>query len=147
MKEIKDSILVQAQVDRAYQVAEEYPLFVDAFEKKEILRRTDKRSHVRITNRFFNLPLTWEGKGFKRRNEKIAWLQTEGLLKGFKAEWRFIPQGEATEIVIRGLYKGAGPWGKLVEAIAPLLVTQGTKKILHFLKLRAEQAPWSSSIK
>ena len=145
MKEIKDTILVQASIDRAYRVAEDYPLFVDAFEKREILHRTDKRSHVKITNRFFSIPLTWEGKGFKRRNERIAWLQTRGLLRGLKAEWRFIPHGENTEIVIRGSYKGSGLLGKMIEAIAPLLVTKGTQKILQFLKLAAERATWTSS--
>lgn len=145
MKEIKDSILVQAKLDEAYRLAEEYPLFVDAFEKKEILHRTDKRSHVRITNRFFKLPLTWEGKGYKHRNERIVWLQTQGLLRGLKAEWIFIPQGDATEIVIRGRYKGVGLWGTILELVAPLLLTQGIKQILHSLRLAAEKATWTFS--
>ena len=86
---IKRAILINAPLKKAYSIAENYPLFVKSFQKKEILFCSEKASKVRITNVFFFIPLTWEGESRKIKNERMEWRQTSGLLEGLKADWIF----------------------------------------------------------
>lgn len=148
MSEVQDKILIETSLERAYETAENYPLFVEAFRRKEILYRDEKRARVKITNRLFGLPLSWEGKARKRRNQKIRWIQTRGLLRGLRADWLFIPYGEkATEVSIRGRFRGSGLWGRVLDLLAPLLISRTTKRILQALKDATERGTWSSSTK
>lgn len=132
-------IVVNAPLEKTYHSAESYPLFVDSFLDKKILMTNDDGSKVRITNLFFNLPLTWEGQSKKQKNKSISWIQTSGLLKGLTAEWLFVPiTQESTEVIIKGKYLGSGFPGFFLSSVAPILISKAAKKILESLKSVSE---------
>ena len=139
MTRIVRTTQIDATLTHTYSVAEDYPLFVDSYKRKKIVYRDGKKSLVRMTNLFFLLPLSWEGKGLRKKNEAIYWLQTKGLLKGLRATWTFEKCGRGrTEVRIVGRISGKGISGYILGFIAPLLISSATKKILRSLKDSAE---------
>ena len=140
MARIKESILIQADLQKTYRAAEKYPLFVEGFSKKEILRMDTRNLKIRAQNKFFTIPLTWEGKGIKHQNERIKWIQTHGLLRGLTAKWTFLQHNQnVTEVIINGRFNGLSLQGKIIEILAPFLIANTTKKILMSLKKIVEQ--------
>ena len=136
---VEKTIVVDAPVSKTYKTAEEYPLFVSDFVKKEILLRTDTVAKVRISNRFFFVTLTWEGDGIKSMNRRIDWIQTTGLLSGLKAAWVFVPLAEnVTKVTIKGEYLRSDLRGLLLSTIAPMLIGKAAAKILVALKSETE---------
>ncbi len=148
MIEVLEKISVHADIKKTFEIAEEYPLFVSEYQKKEIICRNEKSSRVRITNIFLVIPLSWEGESVKEKNHKINWIQTRGLLKGLSAEWLFFSREKnLTEVIIKGVYKGIGVRRYFVQFIAPLLISKTTRKILHALKKAAEESNWNISLR
>lgn len=132
-------ISINVPLEKVYQTAETYPLFVESFQDKRILSSNEEALRVRITNIFFNVPLTWEGEGKKKKNESISWIQTNGLLKGLRADWIFAPiEDSKTEVTIKGEFSAEGVTGIFLNFIAPALIAKATNRILKSLKLAAE---------
>ena len=130
---------INASADKVYSVAENYPLFVDDFFEKEILSSSDKAAHVRVMNKFFNIPLTWEGIGQKdKKNMQLRWVQTKGLFQGMRVVWSIRSKTpDCTEVVIEGDLV-ASSFFSAKNLLAKLLVPRAVKRILYALKKHSE---------
>jgi ribosome-associated toxin RatA of RatAB toxin-antitoxin module len=139
---IKQHIYINAPAAKVYSLAESYPLFVDEFLKKEIVSSSDTESHVRVTNKIFNIPFMWEGIGQKdKKNMQIRWVQTKGLFQGMSVVWSISPKAnESAEVVIEGSL-ASDKWFSLKYLLAKLLIPKAVMRILHALKKHSECIP------
>lgn len=131
------SVLISKELKQVYEIAERYPTFVDYYKRKEIICSDEKYSEVRIEANFLGFSFVWEGKGAKERNNRIAWTQSKGLLKGMKADWMFFEVGHSTRVSLTATYESSIP---LWEHVAMLLFIRNTvPKVLGCLKIACER--------
>ena len=95
-----ESITIQRPRPEVYRTAERYPLFATFFRSREILAQSEDELVVRVGSTLWGYPTTWVGRGQKTRNESIEFVQTDGLLKGLVALWRFEDSGSSTKVTI-----------------------------------------------
>lgn len=138
-----ESIIVNATRAHVYRVAEEYPLFATFYKAGTILENTERTMVVRITSTLCGIPVSWDGRGKKVPYESIEFLQTQGLLKGLTALWRFRDHNQACCVTIDSRFSLRLPIaGTLVEQLLGRYKVRKTiKLILEALKHRAERAP------
>jgi ribosome-associated toxin RatA of RatAB toxin-antitoxin module len=116
-----------------YHVAEQYPLFVRFYKKKEILDSNETNCKVRISSTFFGLTTHWEGAATKNKNHSILWLQTKGLLKGLTVDWLFKSiNNSETEVTLKAEFVS---YNKLFDFLAKkILIEKTLKKVVLELK-------------
>lgn len=100
-------------VSELFRMAVTYPLFVKAYDVKEILSETPSELRVRMGRTIWGLPFRWEGTGQKKKDDWIHFTQTRGLLKGLTAEWTFREMAAystrlqiVTRFTCRALFRG-----------------------------------------
>lgn len=134
------SILIDADVEKVYAVAETYPKFVSFYTQREILFENKEKVIVRMSSMFYGKEFTWEGEGFKNKNTSINFVQTKGLLKGLRAVWVFDKlKDNVTRVTIKTQLSFDSFFSRLFEKILGYsLVTNTTTRILSCLKSAAE---------
>lgn len=134
-----ENITIAKNLEETYKIAEQYPRFVDFYQKKEIVHSDEIRSEVKIESSFFGLKFSWVGAGIKEKNKKITWTQLEGLLKGMKAEWLFFALDGKTRVDLIVTYSSPIP---LWESLAAFIFIKKTiPKILNCFKTACHNAP------
>lgn len=137
-----ESLLVHRDRKRVYGVAETYPNFAEFFRERVTLKNNDQEMIVKIGSTLFGIPTSWVGYGKKKQFESIEFIQTEGLLKGLIAVWRFRDHHAGTEVTINSSFSLNIPvLGKPLEwFIGTLKVKKTVRMILKALKKEAESA-------
>ncbi len=97
---IKSSILIDSPVEEVYRVAELYPSFVKFYVRKFVIENSVDEIRVAVGYKLFGFPVYWNGTGKKNKNHSISYIQTDGFLKGMKADWEFIPERGKTQVSI-----------------------------------------------
>ena len=136
-----ESAVIQRRRPQVYQVAETYPLFATGFRAGEILSQSPDELVVKVGSSIWGYPTTWIGRGTKMKDQSIAFIQTDGLLKGLQALWKFEDVESFTKVTITFRFTldipGIGP---LVESlIGKLKVKPTVKMILRSLKKASEE--------
>lgn len=135
------SILINGGLEKVYAVAATYPKFVSFYKTKEVLFENSEKIAVRISSVFYGTELTWEGEGFKNKNESIDFIQTKGLLKGLRVIWKFENLKNGTvNVAIKTQLSFNFFLGRMFEEIVGnLLIPNTTAKILSCLKFTVEK--------
>ena len=137
-----ESVLVNKDRKHVYGVAETYPQFAKFFRLGETLKQNDKEMVVRIGSTICGFPTTWIGHGRKTKFETIEFVQTEGLLKGLVAVWKFEDKGGSTGVTISSRFALNVPvaGGLLEWLIGTFKVKKTVRMILEALKEEAESS-------
>ncbi len=136
-----ESAVIGRQRREVYQVAETYPLFATCFRAREILAQSHDELVVRVGSSIWGYPTTWIGRGTKTKNQSIAFVQTDGLLKGLSALWKFEDVESFTKVTITFRFalqiRGIGPILEML--IGEFKVKPTVKMILRLLKKASEE--------
>jgi ribosome-associated toxin RatA of RatAB toxin-antitoxin module len=97
---LESSILIDSPIQKVYKTAETYPTFVKFYTIKSIIENNDNRLVVDVGYRLFGFSIHWIGMGDKIKFHSINYVQTEGFLKGMRANWNFISEGNKTRVSI-----------------------------------------------
>jgi len=139
MQNREHSIFVNASLTHVFRTAERYPLFVSHFRERKILNQDKRCTTVRVGYFLYGIPIRWVGYGEKDPYKAITWEQTQGLLKGMRAYWKFDDLGGRTHVSIQTQFTIALPvFGKFVEWVIGRIVSKNVRGILEGLKQAAE---------
>src|SRR3990167_8469696 len=96
------SIFINGNKKKVYEVAQTYPSFVRFFLKgSRVLQETDNTMEVEVHAKWFGFYKTkWQGYGKKDPCNLIHFTQTQGLFKGLIALWRFEETSGGTHVTI-----------------------------------------------
>lgn len=135
------SICINAPVKYVFHTAARYPLFVSHFKERKILAQDQDDITIQAGYSLCGiLPVRWVGHGKKDPYKAITWEQTQGLLKGMRAYWRFDDLGNQTQVSIKTQVTIPLPIvGKLMEWAVGGIVSKNVRGILKSLKQAAEQ--------
>ena len=135
-----ESVLVNRDRKHVYSVAETYPQFARFFRFGEILKQNDHEMIVKIGSTICGLHTSWVGHGKKIKFESIEFVQTEGLLKGLVAVWKFQDHDKSTEVTISSSFNLKVPLaGEPLEwLLGTFKVRKTVRMILEALKKEAE---------
>jgi ribosome-associated toxin RatA of RatAB toxin-antitoxin module len=95
-----ESIVIRRPRAEVYRIAERYPLFATFYRSREILAQSETEQVVKVGSTLWGYPTTWTGRGHKVKNESIEFVQTDGLLKGLVALWKFEEMESSTKVTI-----------------------------------------------
>jgi ribosome-associated toxin RatA of RatAB toxin-antitoxin module len=136
-----EAAVIQRGRQEVYRLAETYPLFATGFRAGEILAQSPDEIVVKVGSSIWGYPTTWIGRGTKTKDESIAFVQTDGLLKGLQALWKFEDVESFTKVTITFHFTlripGIGPLLELL--IGELKVKPTVKMILRSLKKASEE--------
>jgi ribosome-associated toxin RatA of RatAB toxin-antitoxin module len=136
MYEGSESAVIERPRQKVYQVAETYPLFATGFRAREILVQSQDELVVKVGSSICGYPTTWIGRGTKLKDHSIAFIQTDGLLKGLQAFWKFEDVETSTRVTISFCFTLQIPGiGSTLELlIGEFKVKPTVKMILRSLK-------------
>jgi len=138
---VNEEILINAELEKVYKIAETYPLFVSFYKEKKISSNRNNKIFLSICSSIFGIPFRWEGEGTKGPYNLIEYKQTKGLLKGMSSVWYFTKIDNRTKVKIKNEIKiRLFFFGGLVEWIIGIFIIKHMlKKILFSLKEIAEK--------
>ena len=137
-----ESMIIRRVRPEVYRTAQGYPLFATFFRSREIISQNENELVVRVGSTLWGYPTTWIGKGKKVKNESIEFVQTDGLLKGLVALWKFEDSGSSTKVTIAFHFDLAipGVGSGLEWLIGNYKVKRTARMILLALKEASETA-------
>jgi ribosome-associated toxin RatA of RatAB toxin-antitoxin module len=141
MAESCSHITINRGVRRVYDVAQTYPTFVTFFSKKQVVSADETQLSVRAGMKRYGINFEWAGIGKKIPYESINFVQTEGLIKGLRARWKFqniTPESTLVEIRTSFQLNLLLFNSSIEKGLSSILVENTTRRILNDLKLACE---------
>jgi coenzyme Q-binding protein COQ10 len=132
----------------AYAVAknhDEYPKFMKDCIAVRTLERDegDRNTLTEWVWRFSGKPLRWvEREVHDDENLHIRFWQTQGDMKKFEGEWRFLPEGGGTRFVSRTEFDlGIPMFAALLDPVAKVVLRNAIAQMIEAIKKKAEAGP------